>query len=191
MPHRALPGPDRRSAGPACTHQALRVPAHTHAAPTPEWKPAARGSWFCFREQTPSKLISKLSLTHTHTHSHNHSQPPSRFTGWTLPALSQLLGLSPFQVPFLCFCSFSSWPSFVHSFTHPVTNAVQGPALRQALGQVRGWNVSRTRRSACPQGALHLQERDTEQTKAETRHSKSTERQEGNTKTQGEGALRS
>lgn len=130
MPHRPPPGPDRRSASPACTQRALRVPSHTHAAPPTAPRPAPSGNLLpaapgSAPESKPLQNCIQSSLSHTHTHSRPLTTSQSRHR-LDDPSSSTAAGSFPIPgaQPFPWFRSFSS--SFIHSFTQPVT----GPGPR-------------------------------------------------------------
>lgn len=124
-------GPDRHSASPACTYQALRAPAHTQAAPIPKRKLASCGSWFCLRKQIPSTLYSEICLSHTYNRSQSPRVVPSQagqsqlfHNFWIFPH-SRCLAVS------LVLMLFHLAPPCVHSFTHSLNkccwNACRGP----------------------------------------------------------------
>lgn len=172
-------GPDRHSASPACTHQALRAPAHTQAAPIPKRKLASCGSWFCLRKQIPSTLYSEISLSHTYNRSQSPRVVPSQagqsqlfHNFWIFPhsrCLAVSLVLMLFHLAPVC--------SFIHPFTQQM--------LLERLPWVRPYARPRGGTQAKPKGVPALKEhlvqkrRDTEQTKAQTHHTKSTKRHEG------------
>lgn len=130
--------------------------------PTPKQLPSLNGNLlpvapgFASDSKSLRRCIQK-SLAHVQSLTVSQSSP---FTGWTVPALSQFLDLSPFQV-LSCVSGSDAFPPgprvFIHSPIHS-TNAAGTPALGQALCRDRGWNTSKAQGSACPQGALGPEE---------------------------------
>lgn len=154
-------------------HTLLRLESSSECAP-----------WFCCREQVPLKLYSEISLSlslsppHTHTQS-SQSPPSTRFTGWTFPALPQVLALSTFQL-FGCFPAPDPIPVGRQPCIHsplPSTNAPEGLQWGRPSGGPTGG--PRAKPDRAPTLGSSWSRGDTTQIEASTLNAKTAERARG------------